>query len=394
MDVHNAFLHGDLTEEVYMKLPPGFNSSDPTKVCRLKKSLYGLRQAPRCWFKKLTTALKGYGFQQCRSDYSLFTYVIYVDDLIITGNQPASVEFFKTYLASCFKMKDLGLLRFFLGIEVARNRTGMYLTQRKYALEIIEDTGLLNSKPATFPVEQNHKLALSKSTLLPNPQKYRRLVGRLIYLGVTRPDLAYSIHVLSQFMQAPREEHWQAALRVVRYLKGSPGQGLFLRADDTLQITGWSDSDWASCPVTRRSVTGYFVQLGSSPISWKTKKQPTVSLSSAEAEYRAMAYLTKELIWLKRILQALGIQHDQPMQLNCDSKAALHIGNNHVFHERTKHIELDCHFVRDEIIAGTIATSHVSTQLQLADAFTKALGRNMFEGFKTKLGIKDLYVPT
>ena len=403
MDVHNAFLHGDLNEEVYMKLPPGFNSSDSTKVCRLRKSLYGLRQAPRCWFEKLSTALKDYGFQQCLSDYSLFTYtkgttqiqiLIYVDDLIITGNKPSAVEFFKKYLASCFKMKDLGLLKFFLGIEVARSKTGMYLTQRKYAMEIIKDAGLLNSKPANFPMEQNHKLALSTSPLLEHPEMYRRLVGRLIYLGVTRPDLAYSVHTLSQFMQTPRIDHWQAALRVVRYLKGSPGQGLLLRAKDSLQITGWCDSDWASCPITRRSVSGYFIQLGSSPVSWKTKKQHTVSMSSAEAEYRAMAYLTKELIWLKRILQALGIRHDQPMRVYCDSKAALHIGNNPVFHERTKHIELDCHFIRDEILAGTIATSHVSTSTQLADVFTKALGRYEFEGFQVKLGIQNLYAPT
>ena len=174
---------------------------------------------------------------------------------------------------------------------------------------------------------------------------------------MTRPDLTYSVHVLAQFMQTPREDHWHAALRVVRYLKGSPCQGVLLRADDNFQINGWSDSDWASCPLTRRSVTGYFVQLGNSPISWKTKKQHTVSLSSAEAEYRAMAYLTKELIWLKRILQPLGVNHNQSMRLYCDSKAALHIGNNPVFHERTKHIELDCHFIRDEILAGTIATS-------------------------------------
>lgn len=235
MDVHNAFLHGDLTEEVYMKLPPGFQSADSTKVCRLRKSLYGLRQSPRCWFEKLSAALQEYGFEQCRSDYSLFTYtkgttriqiLIYVDDLIITGNQPAAVEFFKKYLASCFKMKDLGLLKYFLGIEVARNKTGMYLSQRKYALEIIDDAGLLGSKPATFPMEQNHKLAVSDSPLLLNPEKYRRLVGRLIYLGVTRPDLTYSVHVLAQFMQTPREDHWHAALRVVRYLKGSPGQGV------------------------------------------------------------------------------------------------------------------------------------------------------------------------
>ena len=194
MDVHDAFLHGDLHEEVYMRLPPGFQSMDSTKVCRLRKSLYGLRQAPRCWFEKLSTSLKAYGFEQCLSDYSLFTYrkgstqiqiLIYVDDLIITGNQAAAVEFFKTYLSSCFKMKDLGLLRYFLGIEVARSTTGMYLSQRKYALEIIQDTGLTNSKPTTFPMEQNHKLAISDSPLLEHPEMYRRLVGRLIYLGVT-----------------------------------------------------------------------------------------------------------------------------------------------------------------------------------------------------------------
>ena len=179
-------------------------------------------------------------------------------------------------------------------------------------------------------------------------------------------------------MQTPRTDHWQAALRVVRYLKGTLGQGLLLRADDNFQKTGWSDSHWASCPVTRRSITGYFVQLGSSPISWKTKKQHTVSMLSAEAEYRAMAYLTKELIWLKRILMVLGVKHEQPIRLYCDRKAALHIGNNPVFHERTKHIELDCHFIRDAIIAVIIATSHVTTKAQLDDVFTKALGKYEF----------------
>lgn len=380
MDVHNAFLHGDRHEEVYMKLPPGFHSADSTKVCRLKKSLYGLKQAPRCWFAKLSTALKEYGFTQSRSDYSLFTYdrngiqlqvLVYVDDLIITGSSTKAMSDFKGYISSCFHMKDLGPLKYFLGIEVARNSTGIYLCQRKYALDIITEAGLLGAKPATFPLEQNHKLALSTSPLLPNPQIYRRLVGRLIYLAVTRPDLAFSVHTLAQFMQAPRNDHWSAALRVVRYLKKNPGQGILLRANDNFQITGWCDSDWASCPLTRRSITGYFVQVGDSPISWKTRKQPTVSRSSAEAEYRAMAFLTQELIWLKCILADLGIKHDQPMFVHCDSKAALHISTNPVFHERTKHIELDCHFVREEIQAGTIVTKHVNSHSQLADIFTK-----------------------
>lgn len=186
----------------------------------------------------------------------------------------------------------------------------------------------------------------------------------------------------------------QAALRTVRYLKGTPGQGILLHSDNDFQITGWCDSDWASCAITRRSVTGYFVQLGASPVSWKTRKQPTVSCSSAEAEYRAMAFLTKELIWLKRILCALGVAHDSPMRIHCDSKSAIHIGNNPVFHERTKHIEVYCHFIRDECLAGTIILIHVNTQTQLADIFTKPLGRQAFDDFRDKLGIHNLHAPT
>lgn len=403
MDVHNAFLHGDLDEEVYMKLPPGFHGTDSNKVCRLRKSLYGLKQAPRCWFWKLSTALKEYGFKQSRSDYSLFTYdkkgahlqvLVYVDDLIVTGSTSEVMTTFRTYLSKCFHMKDLGVLKYFLGIEVARNSTGIYLSQRKYTLDIITETGLLGARPAAFLLEQNHKLALSTSPLLPNPEKYRRLVGRLIYLAVTRPELSFSVHTLAQFMQSPRDDHWEAAIRVVKYLKNNPGQGIFLKADNNFQIVGWCDSDWASCPLSRRSITGYFVQLGDSPVSWKTRKQPTVSPSSAEAEYRAMASLTQELIWLKRLLNDLGITHDQAMLMHCDSQAAIHISTNPVFHERTKHIGLDCHFVRDEIQSGNVLPRHVKTTMQLADIFTKPLGRDAFAAFRDKLGIRDLCAPT
>jgi len=403
MDVHNAFLHGDLVEEVYMKVPPGFTNTDPNLVCRLKKSLYGLKQAPRCWFAKLATALKRYGFVQSYSDYSLFTlhrgeihlYVLaYVDDLIIAGNDISAMKIFKAYLSACFHMKDLGVLKYFLGLEVARNPEGFYLCQRKYALEIIEDAGLLGAKPADFPMEQHHKLALASGTPLVDPEPYRRLIGRLIYLSVTRPDLAYSVHILSQFMQQPREEHWEAALRVIRYLKKHPGQGILLRSDSKLNLEGWCDSDWAGCPLTRRSLTGWVVLLGLSPVSWKTKKQSTVSRSSAEAEYRSMAATTCELKWLKQLLGDLGVSHSTGMRLYCDSQSALHIAQNPVFHERTKHIEADCHFVRNAVTAGIICPSYVPTTVQLADIFTKALGKTQFEFLLRKLGIRDLHAPT
>ncbi|CAH9142457.1 unnamed protein product [Cuscuta epithymum] len=403
LDVHNAFLHGDLDEEVYMKPPPGFLSSRPGQVCRLKKSLYGLRQAPRCWFAKLTASLKQYGFRQSYSDYSLFTmhqgsaqlYVlIYVDDLIIEGNDCGAISRFKSYLHKCFHMKDLGILKYFLGIEVARSTDGLFLCQRKYTLDIISEAGLLGAKPVAFPIEQNHGLALSQSALLADPESYRRLVGRLIYLSFTRPDLAYVVHILSQFMQAPRQDHWMAALRVVRYLKGSPGQGILFSSICDLTLTGWCDSDWASCPLTRRSLTGWIIFLGYSPISWKTKKQHIVSRSSTEAEYRSMADTTAELKWAKGLLLSLGIDHSSSMSLFCDSRSALHIAHNPVFHERTKHIEVDCHYVRDAIQNGLLVARHVSTTDQLAGIFTKALGKRQFLYLLGKLGIFEPHTPT
>ncbi|CAA7037260.1 unnamed protein product [Microthlaspi erraticum] len=380
MDVHNAFLHGDLDEEVYMKPPPGFKTDDPTLVCRLRKSLYGLKQAPRCWFSKLRDALVKYGFAQSYSDYSLFSrtrgsselYVlVYVDDLIIGGNDPAAIKEFKAYLSVCFHMKYLGKLKYFLGIKVARNQ-----------------------KPATFPIEQQHKLAIAEGPLLSDPERYRRLVGRLIYLAATRPDLAYTVHILSQFMQSPRTDHWKAALRAVRYLKGTPGQGILLKSDSDFQIHGWYDSDWEGCPLTRKSVSGWFVTLGSSPVSWKTKKQEVVSHFSAEAEYRCMSKTLRELQWLRRILEDLGVAHDTPMDMYCDNQAALYIAANPVFHERTKHIERECHSVSDAVLNKTIVTNKVKTTEQLADIFTKGLGRWEFESIMSKLGTCNLHAPT
>lgn len=208
---------------------------------------------------------------------------------------------------------------------------------------------------------------------LSDPNHYCRLVGRLIYLFVTRPELSYYVHILAQFMQHPRQEHWEAALRVVWYLKGNPGQGILLHADCDLQLYAWCDSDWACCPLTRRSITGWFVLFGNSPISWKTKKQHTVSRSSAEAEYQSMATTTCELIWLKALLLSLGVAHPHSMKLYCDNQAALHIAANPVFYERTKYIEIDCHFIRNAILRGNINTRYVPTHAQLADIFTKAL---------------------
>ncbi|XP_019092233.1 PREDICTED: uncharacterized protein LOC109129081 [Camelina sativa] len=402
MDVNNAFLHGDLEEEVYMKLPPGFRHSHPGKVCRLRKSIYGLKQAPRCWFKKLSDSLLRFGFVESYDDYSLFIYshkdielrvLVYVDDLIITGNNGYMIQKFKEYLSRCFSMKDLGKLKYFLGIEVSHGKEGIFLSQCKYTLDLLADSGTTAVRPAITPLEQNHKLPLDDGPLLTDPKPYRRLVGRLLYLLHTRPELSYSVHVLAQFMKEPREAHWNAALRVVCFLKGAPGQGILLKADQDLSLHVYCDSDWSSCPLTRRSLNAYVVLLGDSPIAWKTKKQDVVSHSSAEAEYRSMAFALKEIMWLRKLLTGLGVKQCSPAHLYCDNQAALHIASNPVFHERTKHIENDCHAVRDAVLYGTLSTHHVRTNEQLADIFTKALGRCQFEYIVSKLGIQDLHAP-
>lgn len=319
--------------------------------------------------------------------------LVYVDDLIVGGNDSALISLFKSYLSRCFHMKDLGVLRYFLEIEVSRGKEGMYLCQKKYVLDIIEECGLLGSKPAPTPMEQNHNLARNKSDFLTKPATYRRLVGRLVYLAVTRPEISYAVHTLAQFLQHPRLNHWDAALRLVLYLKGAPGQGVFLSADSDLHITAFCDSDWAACPLTRQSLTGYVVMLGGSIVSWKTKKQHTVSQSSAEAEYRAMAMTLSELKWTKELLESFAVRQRFPMSFFCDSKAALHIAANPVFHERTKHIEADCHFVRDAVQDGSIVTHHVKTTDQLADILTKALPTGQFNYLLGKMGVRDLHAP-
>lgn len=251
----------------------------------------------------------------------------------------------------------------------------------------------MGAAPVDTPMERGLKLS-DNSDLLKDPSQYRRLVGRLIYLTVTRPDIMYSVHILSRFMHQPRKLHMEAALRVVRYLKGAPGQGLFFASKSDLKLRAYCDSDWAGCLMTRRSTTGYCVFLGPSLISWKSKRQKTVSLSSAEAEYRAMAGACCELSWVRYLLRDLGILQQEPAELYCDNRAALHIAANPVFHERTRHIEMDCHYIRDKIQDGSITTKFVRSAHQLADVLTKPLGKEIFIPMVRKLGVQDIHRPT
>ncbi|XP_026439733.1 uncharacterized protein LOC113338554 [Papaver somniferum] len=385
-----------------MKIPPGFQKKGDTRVYKLNKSLYGLKQASRQWFAKFSSALLEEGFQQSRADYSLFLYhkgaisiyvLVYVDDIIITGNNDLAINQLKHKLEAKFSLKNLGRLQYFLGIEVSRSPKGIFLGQRKYILDIVQDAGFLGAKPAASPMEQHLKLLPDSGHPIPDPSVYRRLIGRLLYLQVTRPDITYSVNYLSQFLQHPCSGHLDAAYRVVRYLKGTVSHGIFLSATSSLSLAGDTDSDWAGCPITRRSTAGYLTMLGASPISWKSKKQPTISLSSAEAEYRALARVTSELQWIHYLFTDLRVSIPKPIPVYCDNQAVVHISENPVFHERTKHIEIDCYFVREKVISGLIKPTHIPSAAQLADLFTKPLGVDHFRHLVSKLGVRHHLPP-
>ena len=287
----------------------------------------------------------------------------------------------------------MGPLKYFLGIEVARSLEGLFLYQRKYALDVLIETGMLGAKPCSCPMEQNTSLTNDSGVALVDASQYRRLIRCLLYLIITKPDIMYSVHILNQFMQDPRQGHWGAAIRIPRCLKSSPEQRILLPSGNPLDLHVYCNFDWASCPMTRRSITGYLVKMGKAPIAWKTKKQVMVSRSSAEVEYRAMANATSELVWIRNHLLLLGFPVSFA-RLYCDNQAALHIANNPVFHERTKHIEVDCHFVRERIRSGVLTPEYTPTHEQIADIFYQSLDQRQFHYLLGKLGVSHPYAPT
>ncbi|KAF5823492.1 putative RNA-directed DNA polymerase [Helianthus annuus] len=403
LDINNAFLYGTINEDVYMCLPKGYYSPDETRVCKLVKSLYGLKQAPRKWNEKLSSVLVDYGFVQSKCDHSMYVLsrngvfivlLVYVDDIVVTGNNIDEVNKIKGVLNLNFQIKDLGKLKYFLGIEVLYNKSGVCLNQRKYCLELLSEFGYLACKPIKTPIEQSYLITakISKNqSVLKNITGFQKLVGKLIYLSLTRPDISYAVQFLSQFMHSPTDMHLQIALRLLRYLKSGPGCGLLFKKDDKLGLVGFVDSDWAKCLSTRKSVTGYCVYLGGSLVSWKSKKQSTVSRSTGEAEYRAMCSATCEIMWLLNLLREVGVNCELPVKLYCDSKAAISIAANPVFHEKTKHFEVDLHFLREKVGSGIIETVKVDSESQPADGFTKGLSVEQHKVFCEKLGMVNWF---
>ncbi|KAJ0028636.1 hypothetical protein Pint_36096 [Pistacia integerrima] len=391
LDVKNAFLHGQISEDLYMRQPPRMvDLEHPTYVCKLQKALYGLKQAPRAWFDRFSAFLLKFGFFCSLADPSLFVFhsefgslilLLYVDDILLTGSTPELVKRFITLLSSEFAMKDLGPIHHFLGMEITTTNKGLHLSQSHYALTILERSNMVDCKPMSTPFEAKTKTS-SNEILIEDPSYYRGLVGALQYLTLTRPDISFSVNYVSQFMHTPTMTHLKMVRRILRYVKETIEMGLHFSSHSTLDLFAFSDADWAGwCPTTRRSTTGYCTFLGGNLISWCAKKQHTISRSSTEAEYRAMANTVAELTWMTFILKDLRIAITSPPILYCDNLSALYMTVNPIFHARSKHIELDYHFVRERVARGLLITQHISIDNQVTDLFTKPMSKAALQYF-------------
>nr|KYP67571.1 Retrovirus-related Pol polyprotein from transposon TNT 1-94 [Cajanus cajan] len=351
LDVNNAFLNGTLAEEVYMTQPTGFESSDKTLVCRLHKAIYGLKQAPRAWFEKLKSTLLQFHFQASKCDPSLFVYsvdnniiyvLVYVDDIIITGNNSIVLQSLVSRLHSAFSLKDLRDLDYFLGIEVKNQSDGsLILTQSKYIRNLLNRTDMEASKPISSPMVSGCKLSKIRSEKFPDASLYRSVVGALQYATIIRPEISFSVNKVCQFMSQPLEQHWIVVKRILRYLKGIISWGLRLQpspSTSSLSIQAYCDADWASDPDDRRSTSGASIFLGPNLVSWWSKKQNVVACSSTEAEYRSLALAAAEVMWIQTLLSELRVNHSPPV-IFCDNMSIVALAHNPVLHARTKHME-------------------------------------------------------
>ncbi|XP_071676883.1 uncharacterized protein [Lolium perenne] len=361
LDVQNAFLHGVLDEEVYMRQPPGFADPDrPAHLCRLVKALYGLKQAPRAWHARLGTALRALGFIPSTADTSLFLFqrpqvtmyiLVYVDDSILVSSSVTAANRLVSSLRTAFAVKDLGKLHYFLGLEVTHDDTGLSMTQKKYSEDLMRRAGMLQCKPALTPMSVTDPLTSDDGTLLSaeDATEYRSVVGGLQYLTLTRPDISYAVNRVCQYLHSPRDTHWTAVKRILRYVRHTATYGLRLSSASSGLLSAYSDADWAGNPDDRRSTGGYAVFFGSTLIAWSARKQATVSRSSTEAEYKVVGDATAELIWVQSLLRELRVSQSQSPILCCDNIGATYLSSNPVFHARTKHIEVDYHFVRERV---------------------------------------------
>ncbi|KAI0507419.1 hypothetical protein KFK09_013544 [Dendrobium nobile] len=371
LDIANAFLHGSLNDTVYMKQPRGFEDTQyPKHVCLLKK----IPLRPKA----------GTSPMDANHTYLL----IYVDDILITGSNSSSLLQLISSLKTQFAVKHLGSPNTFLGIQITHHPNYLFLSQSNYISKLLEQTGLSKCNVISNPSTTKPPVDTPTDFLSTNSTHYRQITGSLQYATITRPDIAFAVNTLCQHMHSPLLQHFLLLKRLLRYLKGTKDFGLPIFKTNP-KLTTFVDADWASDPHTRRSTSGFCTYLGNNLISWTVKKQQTVARSSTEAEYRSLASAAADVIWLRRILSDFQISLQEPTVLHCDNTSAIALANNPVFHARTKHIEVDCHFIRDHIQRGEIFVAPINTTDQTADILTKPLVTPRFIALRSKLTVQE-----
>ncbi|KAL6291909.1 hypothetical protein ACE6H2_000051 [Prunus campanulata] len=325
------------------------------------------------------------------SDSAIVVLLLYVDDIILTGSNPHVIQEVITDLGSVFDLKDLGPLTFFLGLQISYRSNGdLFISQQKYAKDLLVKAGMESCRSCPTPSKPHTQVLPTDGEPLKEPSVYRSIVGALQYLTFTRPDLAYSVNTVCQFMNSPTEVHFQLVKRILRYIQGTLHYGLTYSSSVPVSLSAYSDADWAGDITTRRSTTGFVVFLGSNPISWQSKKQGSVSRSSTEAEYRALANASAEVAWVRQILADLHVFLPEPPLLFCDNMSALALSSNPVFHSRIKHLDVDFHFVRERVQRKDFLVQYIPTDDQIADVLTKGLHSPVFVKHCTNLSLGTL----
>ncbi|CAL8997273.1 unnamed protein product [Prunus brigantina] len=397
LDVKSAFLNGVLHEEVYVNQPPGFVvKGKEDRVYRLKKALYGLKQAPRAWYEEINSYFTAAGFQRSPSEATLYVKTaesgilivsLYVDDIIYTGSSEELVVSFKSEMMKKYEMTDLGLLHHFLGLGVIQAESYIFLHQKKYARTLLDKFGFKDCKAVATPLAMNEKLSKEDGSEQADERVYRQIVGSLLYLTATRPDIMFAASLLARYMHGPTKKHMGTAKRVLRYIQGTLDYGIAYEKEKKAMLVGYCDSDWSGCEDDMRSTSGYAFHLGSGVFSWASVKQSSVALSTAEAEYVSAAEATAQAVWLRFVLSDFGEEQVEATPILCDNTSAIAITKNPVHHHKTRHINRRFHFIRDALQNGEIDLLYCRTGEQNADIFTKALARDRFEYLRSKLGV-------
>lgn len=381
LDIKTAFLYGILNEEIYMQLPEGFRKED--HVARLNRCIYGLKQSPREWYFRLVEYLKPSGFTSSLFDPCVLVHdsgnlimAIYVDDIILFGEKGDLIEQTVSLLKSEFKVNDMGILHWLLGIQIEYSESEISLSQTAYIDKILNRFSMQECNPVSSPIDPNHRLMTAEEgEPRTNVTTFQQIIGSIMYLvSGTRPDLAYTITHLSQFNSDPTQAHLNTAKRVLRYLKGTRNLKLHYKFDSPLVLNGFCDASYGNCLDTRRSFSGYIFQLGSSTISWRSRKQRTVAHSTCEAEYMAIALASKQYIWILRGLHRF-LGDNIPAAISTDNTAAIELAHNPKLNDASKHIDIAYHFTRERIEDGSLTLLHVPSAKNLADICTKGLPR-------------------